>query len=156
MTDDALRQLRREIGRSRRLIDRRLRDATDGVRLILTLREQFRQASWSRLWTSFALGLFSAADVRKYRLVKVLREKIEQWPRHGVWTALWREIVGQQQSPPLPLPDEQSARAGDAESVEPRPSSRQESAAGAVAGASLGSEDVDRTRSDQTKAKERP
>ncbi len=155
MNDDALRQLRLEIGRNRRLIDRRFRDATDGVRLILTLRKQFQQASWSRLWTSFALGLFSAADVRKYRIVRVLRDKLEQWPRQGVWTALWNETVGQGQSPP-PLPDEQTAPAGDAEPAEPRPSSRREPPEASAAVASANSANADRARSGPTKTKERP
>ena len=118
MADDPLRQLRMEIGRSRRLIDRRFRDATDGVRLILTLRKQWRQASWSRLWTSFALGLFNAADVRKYRLVKLLRDKLEQWPSDGIWSALWNEVAGPE--PVLAPPSaEPTARADNAERSPP-------------------------------------
>lgn len=113
MADDPLRQLRLEIGRSRRLIDRRFRDATDGVRLIFTLRKQWRQASWSRLWTSFALGLFNAVDVRKYRFVKVLRDKLEQWPSQGIWSALWKQVAPQE--PALAPPIEQPVSDDDAD-----------------------------------------
>lgn len=113
MAEDPLRQLRLEIGRSRRLIDRRFRDATDGVRLILTLRKQWQAASWSRLWTSFALGLFSAADVQKYRLIQLLRHKLEQWPSQGIWNALWKEVA--EPGPVLDPPEEQTPCAVEAE-----------------------------------------
>ncbi len=129
MADDSLRQLRLKIGRSRRLIDRRFRDATDGVRLILTLRKQWRQASWSRLWTSFALGLFSAADVRKYRIVKLLRDKLEQWPSRGLWSAFWNEVAGPE--PVLAPPSaEPTARADDAARMPPPLSAAQPARAG--------------------------
>lgn len=93
MTDEEFRALQLRIARNRRRLDRRLREAADGMRLLEAMRTQLGEISFSALSGSFALGLLSGRVIRRYPVLAHLRIFIEQRPRWSDWIEFWRDAL---------------------------------------------------------------